>query len=351
MAQRTKCAICDQPVPGKFFMVEDKVDGSKKNICPACAELDAWCFVCNVPVKDKFTRLADGRVICSRDLRDAILTDEDMRAAWAATREDLATVFGRFTTFTRIGVSVRLVDKVHLEKIFKSPGYTKECGSIFGATQSRVDVDDHYEHTISLLSGLKKARLMAVLAHEYGHTWIRENVKPGRKLASDAEEGFCEWLAYKIMELRNDSNEMKVISSNLYTRGQIAAFQEADRQFGVYRVVEWMKDGIDPQIDVAQLDRVKFLQPKTAGTPLVWNIPAPAAARPIETLTLQGISGPPTRRLALINNCPLLVREEAKVPLGGSNVVVRVLEISDRAVVVSLNGNSERKELQLAPRK
>lgn len=64
-------------------------------------------------------------------------------------------------------------------------------------------------------------------------------------------------------------------------------------------------------------------------------------------LTLKSISGTGSRRLALINNQTLALGESGKVRLGDSEVKVRVEEIRDKSVVVTVEGKGERKELFL----
>jgi len=67
-------------------------------------------------------------------------------------------------------------------------------------------------------------------------------------------------------------------------------------------------------------------------------------------LTLKRITGSGSKRLALINNQTLGVGESGKVRLGDSEVKVKVEEIRDKSVVVSVEGKpgkAERKELPL----
>jgi hypothetical protein len=64
---------------------------------------------------------------------------------------------------------------------------------------------------------------------------------------------------------------------------------------------------------------------------------------------LRGISGTPQRRFALINDATLQKGEQGKVRVGGTNVVVRCLEISDASVVVTVNGAAEQMQLFLKP--
>ena len=55
---------------------------------------------------------------------------------------------------------------------------------------------------MSLMTGLPLAELKATCAHEYSHAWVGENVPKERRarLGRDAEEGFCELVAYLLMD-------------------------------------------------------------------------------------------------------------------------------------------------------
>lgn len=76
------------------------------------------------------------------------------------------------------------------------------------------------------------------------------------------------------------------------------------------------------------------------------SINAPVAA-PIVQLSLKGISGSSSSRLALINNRTFAVGETASVRIVGGSVNVRCVEINENSVVVTLEGDPEPKELQL----
>ena len=62
-------------------------------------------------------------------------------------------------------------------------------------------------------------------------------------------------------------------------------------------------------------------------------------------LRLQGISGPPERRLAIINNRTFGAGEDGEVPSQAGRVHIRCLEIKSDSVVVTIG--SERRELRL----
>ena len=64
-------------------------------------------------------------------------------------------------------------------------------------------------------------------------------------------------------------------------------------------------------------------------------------------LTLKSISGSGSKKLALINNQTLALGESGKVRLGNGEVKIRVEEIRDKSVVVTVEGKPGRKELSL----
>lgn len=72
----------------------------------------------------------------------------------------------------------------------------------------------------------------------------------------------------------------------------------------------------------------------------------PAAPTHYGELTLKGISGTSTRRMALINNETLMAGETAKVKTLDTSVPVTVKEIRDDSVMIVVNGQT--RELKLA---
>lgn len=73
----------------------------------------------------------------------------------------------------------------------------------------------------------------------------------------------------------------------------------------------------------------------------------PAPAKHYSDLVLKNISGTKNRRFALVNDQTLGAGETAKVKLGDGEVKVHCLEIRDRSVVVSVDGQTGSRELVL----
>lgn len=71
-----------------------------------------------------------------------------------------------------------------------------------------------------------------------------------------------------------------------------------------------------------------------------------AAKVPVVSLTLQGVSGTPERRFALINGRTFEVGEEAEVSAGKSRVHVHCLDIKEDSVTVEVEGKPQDLKLR-----
>jgi hypothetical protein len=354
-AQNPKCRVCEQPIVGKLFQVEDKAHGGKVDVCEECGSLESRCFACSIPVKPTATKLTDGRFLCARDAREAVQHDEDARKICLQARDGLDRFYSRFLEFPRTNVVVNIVDRFTLESLFKSPGYTSRCTSVFGATSSHEVGDKAFVHTISILSNLGRKRLEAVAAHEFGHTWLNENLPVDRKaaLASEAVEGFCELIAFQWMELQRAEIERQFIMQSPYTKGQLKAFLTADSRYGFNSVLEWLQSGEAGKLDEDDPDAIRAVRATTvpitvSASPAaaVYRLPAPPPPPP-EKLTLKGISGGAGRRLAIINDRTFGQNDLARMRLAKTNVLIRCLEIRTHSAVIRFEDTGEKQELRL----
>jgi len=347
--QAQLCSVCNQAIGVNVYVVEDKLTSEQKRVCEQCLELKTTCYLCGMPVKINMTRLDDGRVLCARDAKEAVLSEDEARRDCADARNELERLFSRFTTFPNTNASVAIVDRTQMDQLVRAPGFDRQCPSVYGYIRSRVVAGGQWKHPISILSGLPKYRLMAVCAHELSHAWVRENVPTTRDMDRDAEEGLCELIAYRLMEQLKQQAEMNAITNNLYTRGQFALFLEADTSYGFYTVMQWMKWGIDTRLRDEEPDRIRRIdEKKSPAQPTTWPAPLVVAPTPVpDTLTLIGISGAGSRRLALINDRAFGANELGKVRVGKTNTLIRCLEVRDGSVVIQVDGSPEKQELLL----
>jgi len=348
------CAVCGGQPEQVVYFLTDKVTGEKKQICEKCISIPLQCYLCGLPVKDHYTELPDGRILCARDVKNVVLDEDEAQRIWHDVREAVERQLSRFVNFTE-QITVHPLDRVDLQTMFKFAGNDFVCPNVWGCTQPLTN-DNRVSYKISLLRGLPPSVLKATCAHELAHTWVSDNVPPARRatLSPDAVEGFCELVSDLLMEAQKDEAQMEVIRNNAYTRGQFALFRDAERQYGFNEIVEWMKFGVDPQLSGAAPDRVRKVEmpvEKKAASPAIARA-APglqAAPKPPapDKLTLKGVTWSKTRPMALINDHTFEVKEEAKLPLSESNVVVRCLAINADSVVIQVVGEIEPQTLRL----
>ena len=350
LADSDHCAVCGLLFGTRVYTIEDQVTGQKVQVCSDCATLGTVCFICGLPAMTNYTQLPDSRVLCARDARTAVLDEAEARRICRATKDSLDRLFSRFLDFPDTNVTVAIVDRVHLQELFKFAGHDYVCPNVWGyleTTTNRVRA----QHKLSLLSGLPLASFQATIAHEYTHAWLNENL-PGKRrqsLSQDANEGFCELVSYRLMDSRNEEGQKRLITHNAYTRGQIHLFLEAEQTYGINDIVDWMKYGTDDRLVAGELRRVRDVElPRVTAGPAT-NLPAyglRSASIP-DTLVLKGISWVQPRPVAMINNRTLGVNEQGRVRVGNTNVTIRCLAIQPDAVRIRIVGSGEERELRL----
>ena len=350
---RAACAICGGPLGGRTYLIQDQITLEKQQICARCALENPRCFFCGLPVNPAAPgsrQLADGRWLCERDAKTAVVQEEEGLRIARQVHDELDRLFVRFLTLPETNVTVALVDRVHLQELFKFVGHDYDCPNIWGLTRTRA-VSDRLEHHISLMEGLTLSAFQATCAHEYGHAWLNQHLPAGRRetLSRDANEGFCELLAFLFMESQHNEAQQALILRNAYTRGQVHLFVEAESRYGINEVLEWMLYGADGRLAADNPGRIKKIQAPQhlaavsayASAYRAAPVPAPSA------LSLKAVFWDPARPLAVINDRTFGLQEEGKVRLLATNLTVRCLAIRQDAVRVRIANSGEELELFL----
>jgi hypothetical protein len=329
---------------GEFYLLSSPALIEKQPVCASCARIETRCFECGLPVKDHFLKLEGGHLLCQKDAASAVMTQGDAERVFEEAKRDLLKLFSGFGFSPNRNITIRLVDGLELRALHKSQRSWHDESLTLGLTQTRFVREGELTHKIYLLKGMSPSRLLAVGAHEYAHAWLHENLSRDRQIEANTVEGFCEVVAYQLMSQRNDERQKKVILANAYTRGQINVLLKAQNDYEFYRLLNWMKTGLDTKLDLGDTSRVLAVKDRPPPT-LVWYPQAKTAVP--EVLTLKGISGTAARRFALINDRTVTRNEIARVRVGNTNVTVRCLEISEASVTVQVNGSRERTQLVL----
>jgi Protein DA1 len=344
------CAVCGGDFGDKIYTLTDKVTREKIQVCYTCATWPKDCFICGLPARKDFVELRDGRFICARDAKTAVLDENEAKEMCRQIRDALDRTFSRFMTFPDTNVNVAVLDRVDL-LAFKVPGNDFECPNLLGYFRPETN-EDQIQFEIRVMSALPRAEFKSTCAHELSHAWVFENVPAARRktLRRDAHEGFCELMSYLLMDAQQEEAEKKAIRQNNYTRGQIELFIEAERRYGLDEILDWMKYGVDAKLDPEHLDRVRdVVLPRPAlsistGTTVYARELPPAP----DTLVLRGISTGKNGALAVINDQTLAVDESGRVRVGKTNVMVRCLAIEKETVRIRIEGTGVEQELRLA---
>lgn len=352
-----QCAVCGVMLGSEFYLGTDRVTAEKRPVCQSCIRLTSACFLCGLPVKvprEGNRALPDGRFLCARDAKAAVLEEAEGLRLCEEVHRSLDRLFSRFLALPDTNVTLAVVDRVHLQELFKFAGNDYSCPNVWGYTQSGPK-RGQVQHTISVLSGLPQTWFQATCAHEFGHAWVAENVGERRRarLTREAEEGFCELVAYLFANAAHDEDFKARLESNQYTRGQFQLFRDAEGRFGFNDVLDWMQSGTDGRLSSEDPGRVRKLEPATPpATPhavQAYRMPIYRAAPTVapDHLVLKAVFWDVRRPTAIINNQTFGLREEGKVQVGTNTIVLRCLAIQPDAVRVERTGTGQQEELHL----
>jgi hypothetical protein len=350
----THCELCQGNFGGTIYTKVDQVTKNKVWFCDKCLNFVYDCFECGLPVPPTSMVLSDGRHYCARDAKTALTDPAEIQKAALEASYNLRLALDRYLTFPLDNVDMSVMDRVNIQTMRIAPGADYSCPNLQGLYESITNNAGTKKHSIQILSGLTAGNTRAVIAHELTHAWIKDNVPEDRKLGKDAEEGFCELIAYLLSQQMNDKAAMETIKENGYTRGQFDLFVEAKKRYELQTILDWLKHGKEPSIDAQDIDQVRRVTKPTRTRPKLWvNYAAPTDSTRKPTgpteLQLKGILGNGTRRMAMISGKSFMVGEKGNVLLGATSTGIRCLEIGANFVRVELVGTGEIQKLTLKP--
>src|SRR5436309_11751875 len=79
VARESPCFVCGGLIEKRVYLIRDRVTDQKEQVCESCGRLNTVCYVCGMPVKENYTELADGRVLCIRDAKSVILDEDEAK--------------------------------------------------------------------------------------------------------------------------------------------------------------------------------------------------------------------------------------------------------------------------------
>ncbi len=349
----TNCELCGKAFEDRYYSVVDKVLDQRRMVCGNCIQRLERCFACGLPIVKDPKSLADGRHYCVRDAANALFTPGAVQSVTTEAEARLRRQLQGEMEFPDRNLDVTLVDRVNIEALFDRPGHDHNCPNVMGYYQAKTN-GAALRHEVYLLSGLTTSGTRAVFAHELTHAWLAEHLPKERQLAADAEEGFCELIAYLLQREFRDEAGMHQIAVNKYTRGQFELFRRAQESYNLTTLIDWLKYGTEPMLVSHDIDMVRRAQPPRKASPRLWV----AKAREVENapttdtgtqptgepeLRLKALMGSGKRRTALINNRTFEEGETGKLTFANGQREIRCLEIGvDLVRIEFVDGGGER---------
>lgn len=209
--ERLRCAACGAQVRAHAFTVP----GHRELYCRRCFEERPKCDICGRPLAAHPQHPSTRRLLCERCHSTAVSGSARAEELYARVRAAVAGVLG---LQLRQACPLKLVDRRQMHRIIaRSTLHVLDAdsqGRCFG-----LFVREGSRRAIFVESGLPQITLMEVLAHEYAHAWQSERCPDN--LPPEVQEGFAEWVAYKLMEhwgCRRRSERM-LRRDDLYGRG------------------------------------------------------------------------------------------------------------------------------------
>ncbi len=181
------CQGCGRPVQGSFLVFDGRV------FCPDCSQSRPACDGCGAPQTDERWQLSDGRILCVACHMNAVYSPDEARALYEQMKSVALHSLG---LKLNVPTGLALVDRNQLAEIIRQ--------------QSNGDLSLDPEKTLGIYArrgmkrgiyvqtGLPRALLTQIAAHEFAHAWQGENCPLLREPLM--HEGFAEWTAYQILD-------------------------------------------------------------------------------------------------------------------------------------------------------
>jgi len=336
------CVACDKgPLTGQIWKSDHGF------ICRECYAIERRCWICGLPASKNFIKMADGRFICRREARNAVVKEDDVQQLFQRTRNAVKRM-------TRGYMNLRS-PKINVE-IFSQPVWdpdgTKSALHRQGLATTRM-VGESFHHNVMLISGLVNTNLIGVSAHEFTHLWINEN-RGDHRIEPQTMEAICEMVAYKLAQTYRHHNYMQEIRQNPYTEGRAARLLPLVERYGLKALLRWVIEGQGETPSAKDLARLRSVRAAatasmsnsgaSSGSPLYSNAPQAARKKPKE-LELKGVIGSPGNYTAMISGAMFRAGETRTVKLEGRSVRVKCIKIEKRAVTLEVGEENETVKL------
>ncbi|NHJ38718.1 MAG: hypothetical protein FK731_01705 [Asgard group archaeon] len=223
-----RCSACGLPIVGRYYSYKNK----EGIFCEQCEYLAPHCDSCGRPVGLQYVEISDGRKICNECQRTAITTEKQLLELINTAEKGLAEL----GLHIKNPINFRLISKKLLDKRISEYGAAITAGRNLGLFQKTID-----KMNIYLQTHLPVQLALGTICHELAHAWLSENIAT-TKQPLHISEGFCEWVAYKILMKCGYHGQAELISSrdDIYGMG-FRKFLKYEKKYSLKELLDWAK--------------------------------------------------------------------------------------------------------------
>ncbi|MBQ7568764.1 hypothetical protein IJT17_08170 [bacterium] len=228
-----KCCCCHRRIKGSYV---EYYDGNYCCVkCYGNSELPR-CAECNCPVRS--AELEGGGYACDRHRPEAICYEDEAYEVWKEVEKAYTEVLGPdFVLDT--------VPNIHMMTLEELQAKGKNDSRWIKAFSRTKVAGGHYVHDIYVLKGMSPEYLLEQLAHEGAHCWHYENQPYTLSCQPSFKEGFCEWVAFKILDDLDLDKQRERQLNNVdidYSRG-LRDFLRLEEKLGsIEAVLDYMRN-------------------------------------------------------------------------------------------------------------
>lgn len=202
------CSNCHNPIlSGKYMRLRDNLYS-----CEKCEKAGLpRCFLCNLPISSGGLVFSDGRRLCAFHSASAVNDQKSTQVYFRKAKALIKQYVSPSVDIDNVDVTIHIVDQNVLAEKIRSeyeqePSLKLTCGKTLEYRLGNKKI-----YRIYILQGLPSEDFLTTMIHECGHVWQMSHKV--RRLGLRHQEGFCEWLSYKINKQLRRSTQISLLEN------------------------------------------------------------------------------------------------------------------------------------------
>lgn len=230
------CAACHQERAGVSSRTYEG-----RQVCPECEQASLpRCFICKIPIRGGGLHFSDGRRNCDLHSQRVVTTQSEVeryfREAWSLIARYVSPQIKCDPDLT----SVHIVDyNLFVERLRLSGKAGESRAHGLTLTINSGGFVTMPVSQVFVLQGLPDEHALSVIVHECGHVWQNANLM--RPLDKTRNEGFCQWLSYKVNQglgRRQQMAELLARRDPYYGVG-LQVYLQLEKQLGIEGLLDY----------------------------------------------------------------------------------------------------------------